>query len=98
MLKNFQPFIHVIESAAVPVFAFGPYGQWEACQNKAKRELKNNIPGKREHPSEKKYRAASDRRPSADEYYKGAFSREDDGSQEPITLHMSKLAEAWPDI
>jgi hypothetical protein len=53
MLKYFQPFIHVIESAAVPIFAFGPYRQWEACQNEAKGELENNIPGQREHPSEK---------------------------------------------
>ena len=25
MLKHFQPFMHVIESVAVPVFAFKPY-------------------------------------------------------------------------
>jgi hypothetical protein len=53
MLKKFQPFIHVIEPVAVPVFAFEPYRQWEACQKKCKKELENNLPGKRKHPSEK---------------------------------------------
>ena len=98
MLKNFQPFIHVIESVAVPVFAFEPYRQWEACQKKRKKELKNNLPGKRKHPSEKRYCTESDRRASADEYYEGDFSRDDDGTQEPIKIHMSNLAEARPDI
>jgi hypothetical protein len=67
MLKSFQPFIHVIESAAVRVFAFKPDRQWKACQKKSQEELENNVPGKRERPSEKWYCEASGRRGSADE-------------------------------
>jgi hypothetical protein len=47
LLKMFQPFI---EPGAVPVFQ--KYIQWKACQKKREEELENNIPGKREHPSE----------------------------------------------
>jgi hypothetical protein len=43
MLKSFQPFI---ESAAVLVFVFKPYRQWEACHKKGEEELEHNAPGK----------------------------------------------------
>jgi hypothetical protein len=34
MMKRFQPFVHVIESAAVRVFTLKPDRQREACQKK----------------------------------------------------------------
>jgi hypothetical protein len=53
VLKSFQPFIYVIEPAAIHVFAFNPHRQRDAGQKKGNEELENNLPGKREHPSEK---------------------------------------------
>lgn len=54
MLKSFQPFMHGIQLTAVLVFA---YRRLDACRKKdnekGNEELENNIPGQREHPSEK---------------------------------------------
>lgn len=73
MLKTLDLFIYVIERTAVRVFAFEPYIQRGACQKKGEGEFKNSVPGKREDPSEKEYRAASDRRASVDEYNERCF-------------------------